>query len=199
MELNYANLTNLKGFLESFLDVRSRSFSYAVERNISKVESAIKAGRKWAYSQPAFERNPDFDKYIKKYMVLEQEHAQRDESNSILRDESGVIMPKDEKLWKEKLAELDATYTLGETILENRRAVLRELDDKVYDIEFYKLQSEDALPQDISARERIGLRFMLDEALIPEEAQIKKDEEGEEGKVDETKEVEGKEATDKTE
>ena len=173
---------SIKSFLMPMLDIKHKTFSYAVERNIAKIDSNIKHARKQTYAKPAFNKNEKFDAYLRAYMDLENKLGQRDENKRLVRDENDVVIPMDATVWATEFAALNKTYPKGSGILESRKDALREMDGMEFEMDFYKIRNEDGLPSDISARDRINLRFMFESSLIPEEV------------LEEEKEVEAEES-----
>jgi hypothetical protein len=178
MILQVNDLRQMHMFLKAQLDVKHRAFSYAVEKNIAKVESALKKAERKAKQNPAFKSDDKFDKgFLPEFAKLEGKHGRRDQGGNLLRDENDKIMPMDKEVYDKELAELNKKFPKGQATLAARIEAMKEMGETEYEIDFYKLRNEAGLPDSISARERIGLRFMFSDDLIPEE--VKEDEEEE--------------------
>lgn len=163
-------LRSMHLFMSKHLDTKHKVFSYALEKNIAKVESALKKAEKVTRGMPCFARNVDFDSvYLPKWIQLENKYGSKDGSGRFLRDEHDRIIPSDADAYKTELDALNSKFPGFVDILDARIEAMSGSDELEFDIDFYKIRNENGLPDAISARDRINLRFMLDDSMIPEE------------------------------
>ena len=168
-EFEVSELRVMKQSLEANLDVPGEAFSYAVSKNLAKVNRALEmAAKKVRKNHPSFEYNEDFDKvYLPAFIRLEGEHGKKDETGALVRDESDNIVPKDAEAYKKELAALNKKHPGCDTILKERRKASGETEKYAYEIEFHKILKKDALPSQVTARMRFALEFMLGDGLAP--------------------------------
>jgi hypothetical protein len=174
------DLRQLEMILRGQMDVKNKTFSYAVEKNMAKIESALKKSQRKLRQFPAFADNQEFDKeFLPKYAELEKKFGQPDGFGGVKRnEETEEIIPLDKDAYQKELAVLSEEYPGFVDLLGARIHAMKEIGELEYEIEFYKVQNDAHLPNDMSARDRVNLRFMFADKLIPEEALADKELEG---------------------
>ena len=170
MTLNFADLNGVREVLLSCMDHKGRQFSYAVEKNLARVESKIHLAKKRLYGSPVFSDRPDLklDEFLSKMRMLEMKHGQVN-GKEFLRDDEGNVIVKDKEAYDKDVEFLNVTYPGCSPILEARKDAIAAMKEETFDVKFHLLHDEKQLPDELSTRERIMLRFMFAENLIPEE------------------------------
>lgn len=157
-----------RAVMMSYINLKHRKFSYALERNIERFDSEIKKASAKAYADPSFEHSPKFSEYIKQLNALEAKYSQLDENGKVKRNANGDIIPTKPTLYKKALKALQSENQIAIEILEDRKKVIRTIENSEVDIKVYLIQQDEMLPDEFSAQDRKNLRFMFVPEMKPD-------------------------------
>lgn len=169
MKAKLNDLMVVRDLMNSKLDSKNKRFSYALEKNITKVTTIEKHAKNRVYKLPIFADSDDFKKFYTSLQKLIEQHAKRDEAGHKLYDSNDNIITNDVTLYTEALKNLRESEQKGAAIFDRRMEALNTMGETMVDIEFKLLLDEDCIPEDFSTRDRMNFRFMMDSSLIPSE------------------------------
>lgn len=158
----------IRPFMMTLLDMKGRQFSYAVERNLNKIDSLINANTNAMYKETCFSKSKEFNDYYEGVEELTSKFGTEKEGK-LLRDESGEVIISEERKEEYKIAikKLQEDMAVGYLVYNDRVNTHNAYMLKtVPDIDYYMIMKEDYFPEEITARQRMMLRFMTHESLL---------------------------------
>ena len=177
MKLTIAQLEEMKDFVMSMLDKQGRQFSYALEKNIYKIDSAANKEKHAMEDLPCFNLHGNkpaikaFNTYVKGLNELYKKFAEKDKSTYSgykIDDMRNIcILEEHAEEYKKEKEELDLISSKGKKLLKDREAAYHTYRHTEVEVDFYKIMKEEFLPENITTRERMKLGFMLDDSLLP--------------------------------
>lgn len=162
------NVTMKRGALEpsahalkQVMNLPGQKFSYAVTKNLKKVEEELAGNYKIKTTLAEKYPTGDLTEYEKERQAMCLEFCTKDENGKPVVENNQYI-PLDRDQWNAEYAKLEVKYPEITTALQNRIKEEGEYLDSDVTIEIHTIKEED-VSQYINGHQRMSLDFMIEE------------------------------------